>query len=396
LWVEEWGLFYKRAWKHRTDKNAEKSPRCVLMVFPLPKNLDLLLSDIILTVEGVDPVELFGENNAKLNLLRKAFSDVTITSRGNSLKITGEKKDSQAAKSKFEMMVRYLREHQELPVQTVEDLLGGENPFEVRIPVNGDGSSGNTILFGRDGKPIKAKTRNQKRMVEIVETNDIVFALGPAGTGKTYTAVALAVRALKNKLVKKIVLTRPAVEAGESLGFLPGDLKEKVDPYLRPLYDALDDMLPMDKLNFFMENRIIEIAPLAFMRGRTLDHAFIILDEAQNATPLQLKMFLTRLGPSAQCVITGDMSQIDLPHNQKSGLRQAIEILDGVEGIASIHLTTEDVVRHRLVKDIIKAYDKIEAEDRAKKERRKAEQNADKEELLETRPDWQPAKPEGA
>lgn len=366
------------------------------MVFPLPKNLDLLLSDIILTVEGVDPVELFGENNAKLNLLRKAFSDVTITSRGNSLKITGEKKDSQAAKAKFEMMVRYLREHQELPVQTVEDLLGGENPFEVRIPVNGDGSSGNTILFGRDGKPIKAKTRNQKRMVEIVETNDIVFALGPAGTGKTYTAVALAVRALKNKLVKKIVLTRPAVEAGESLGFLPGDLKEKVDPYLRPLYDALDDMLPMDKLNFFMENRIIEIAPLAFMRGRTLDHAFIILDEAQNATPLQLKMFLTRLGPSAKCVITGDMSQIDLPHNQKSGLRQAIDILDGVEGIAAIHLTTEDVVRHRLVKEIIKAYDKIEAEDRAKKERRKAEQNADKEELLETRPDWQPAKPEGA
>ena len=233
-------------------------------------------------------------------------------------------------------------------------------------------------------------------MVEIVETNDIVFALGPAGTGKTYTAVALAVRALKNKLVKKIVLTRPAVEAGESLGFLPGDLKEKVDPYLRPLYDALDDMLPMDKLNFFMENRIIEIAPLAFMRGRTLDHAFIILDEAQNATPLQLKMFLTRLGPSAKCVITGDMSQIDLPHNQKSGLRQAIDILDGVEGIAAIHLTTEDVVRHRLVKEIIKAYDKIEAEDRAKKERRKAEQNADKEELLETRPDWQPAKPEGA
>ncbi len=360
------------------------------------RKTELLLSDIILTVEGVDPVELFGENNAKLNLLRKAFSDATITSRGNSLKISGDKKDTQAAKAKFEMMVRYLREHQELPVQTVEDLLGGENPFEVRIPVNGDGSNGNTILFGRDGKPIKAKTRNQKRMVEIVDTNDIVFALGPAGTGKTYTAVALAVRALKNKLVKKIVLTRPAVEAGESLGFLPGDLKEKVDPYLRPLYDALDDMLPMDKLNFFMENRVIEIAPLAFMRGRTLDHAFIILDEAQNATPLQLKMFLTRLGPSAKCVITGDMSQIDLPHNQKSGLRQAIDILDGVDGIATIHLNTEDVVRHRLVKDIIKAYDKIEAEDRAKKERRKAEQNGDKEELIETRPDWQPAKPEGA
>lgn len=337
------------------------------------------MSEIILSVEGIDPLELYGENNAKLNLLRKAFPDVTITSRGNSLKIAGDKKDSQSAKSKFEMMVRYLREHHELPVQTVEDLMGGENPFEVRIPVNGDGSGGNVILYGREGRPIKAKTRNQKRMIEVCESNDIVFALGPAGTGKTYTAVALAVRALKNKLVKKIVLTRPAVEAGENLGFLPGDLKEKVDPYLRPLYDALDDMLPMDKLNFFMENRVIEIAPLAFMRGRTLDNAFIILDEAQNSTPLQLKMFLTRLGPSAKCIITGDLSQIDLPHHQRSGLRQAIDILDGVDGIATISLTTEDVVRHRLVKEIIKAYDKIEAEERARKERRKAEQNAEKE-----------------
>ena len=327
------------------------------------------MSEIILTVEGVDPVELYGENNAKLNLLRKAFPDVVITARGNSLKITGEKKFTQAAKAKFEQMVRYLREHQELPNQTVADLLGGENPFEVRIPVNGDSS--NTILFGRDGRSIKAKTRNQKRLVEVCETSDIVFAVGPAGTGKTYTAVAIAVRALKNKLVKKIVLTRPAVEAGENLGFLPGDLKEKVDPYLRPLYDALDDMLPMDKLNFFMDNRVIEIAPLAFMRGRTLDNAYIILDEAQNATPLQLKMFLTRLGPSAKCIITGDLSQIDLPGHQKSGLRQAMDILDGVEGISVIALNAEDVVRHRLVKEIIRAYDKIEAEERARRDRAK-------------------------
>ncbi len=336
------------------------------------------MSEIILTVDGVDLVELFGENNAKLNLLRKAFPDATITSRGNGLKISGEKKDSQSAKAKFEMMVRFLREHHELSIQTVEDLLGGENPFEVRIPVEGDGSSGNVILHGREGRPIKAKTRNQRKLVDACETNDIVFALGPAGTGKTYTAVAIAVRALKNKLIKKIVLTRPAVEAGENLGFLPGDLKEKVDPYLRPLYDALDDMLPMDKLNFFMENRVIEIAPLAFMRGRTLDNAYVILDEAQNASPLQLKMFLTRLGPSAKCIITGDLSQIDLPYHQKSGLRQASEILTGVEGIATITLTTEDVVRHRLVKDIIKAYDKTEAEDRARKERKKAEQNGEK------------------
>ena len=356
------------------------------------KSYKLLLSEIILTVEGVDLVELYGENNVKLNLLRKSYPDVVITSRGNNLKISGEKKDSQLAKAKFELMVRYLREHQELPVQTVEDFLGGENPFEVRIPVNGDGSNGNTILFGREGRPIKAKTRNQKRMVEVCDTNDIVFALGPAGTGKTYTAVAIAVRALKNKLVKKIVLTRPAVEAGENLGFLPGDLKEKVDPYLRPLYDALDDMLPMDKLNFFMENRIIEIAPLAFMRGRTLDNAYIILDEAQNASPLQLKMFLTRLGPSARCIITGDLSQIDLPHHQKSGLRQAVDILDGVEGIAVINLTTEDVVRHRLVKEIIKAYEKIENEERLKRERKKAWQNADKEQQQEQEPE-QPQEP---
>ena len=331
------------------------------------------MSEIILTVDGVDPVELYGENNAKLNLLRKAFPDVVITSRGSGIKLLGDKKETQEAKAKFEMMVRYLREHLELPVQTVEDLLGGANLFDVRIPVNGSDGS-NTILHGREGRPIKAKTRNQKRMVEVCELNDIVFAIGPAGTGKTYTAVALAVRALKNKLIKKIVLTRPAVEAGENLGFLPGDLKEKVDPYLRPLYDALDDMLPMDKLNFFMENRIIEIAPLAFMRGRTLDNAFIILDEAQNATPLQLKMFLTRLGPSAKCIITGDLSQIDLPGHQKSGLRQAMEILDGVDGIAVISLTAEDVVRHRLVKEIIKAYDKIEAEERLRRERRKQQQ----------------------
>lgn len=334
------------------------------------------MSEIILTVEGVDPVELYGENNAKLNLLRKAFPDVTITSRGNSLKLAGEKKFTQSAKAKFEQMVRYLREHNELPAQMVTDLLGGSNPFEVRIPVNG-GSNNNTILFGRDGRPIKAKTRNQKLLVEACDSSDIVFAVGPAGTGKTYTAVAIAVRALKNKLVKKIVLTRPAVEAGENLGFLPGDLKEKVDPYLRPLYDALDDMLPMDKLQFFMDNRIIEIAPLAFMRGRTLDNAYIILDEAQNASPLQLKMFLTRLGPNAKCIITGDLSQIDLPGHQKSGLRQSMTILEGVQGISVINLTAEDVVRHRLVKEIIKAYDKIEAEDRARKERIRQEKEAE-------------------
>ncbi len=215
----------------------------------------------------------------------------------------------------------------------------------------------NVIVYGRNAKPIKARTRNQKKLVDYSEDNDIVFAIGPAGTGKTYTAVALAVRALKTRLVKKIILTRPAVEAGESLGFLPGDLKDKVDPYLRPLYDALDDMLPREKLDHFMQNRIIEVAPLAFMRGRTLDNAFIILDEAQNATSVQLKMFLTRLGPSAKCIITGDLSQVDLPRHQRSGLYKALDILGDISGIGHVFLTAEDVVRHRLVKQIIIRYD---------------------------------------
>jgi phosphate starvation-inducible PhoH-like protein len=214
------------------------------------------------------------------------------------------------------------------------------------------------LVFGPNGKTVRARTANQKRMVGAIDKNDIVFAIGPAGTGKTYTAVALAVRALKNKLVKKIILTRPAVEAGESLGFLPGDLKEKIDPYLRPLYDALDDMIPADKLGYYMSTRVIEIAPLAYMRGRTLDNAFIILDEAQNTTDLQLKMFLTRIGANAKAIITGDMTQVDLPKNQRSGLEKGIRILKNIDGISHIELDEEDVVRHRLVKAIIRAYDK--------------------------------------
>jgi phosphate starvation-inducible PhoH-like protein len=225
------------------------------------------LSEIILTVEDIDPLELFGEKNSKLNLLRKAFPDISITSRGNQIKLTGEKKYTQKAKSKFEMMVRLLREQNELSVQTVTDLLNGGNPFASHVSDIRGKMTENVILYGRTGKPIRAKTRNQEKLVLLNRENDIVFAVGPAGTGKTYTAVALAVRALKNRMVKKIILTRPAVEAGESLGFLPGDLKEKIDPYLRPLYDALDDMIQMEKLNYFMENRIIEVAPLAFMRA---------------------------------------------------------------------------------------------------------------------------------
>jgi phosphate starvation-inducible PhoH-like protein len=324
------------------------------------------LSEIILTVEGIDPVELFGQNNNKLNLLRKAFPEVTITSRGSSLKLAGEKKYTQKAKSRFEIMVRILKEHKELPIQMVEDILSGANPFENRL----SNTQGNRIiLHGQGGKPIRAKTRNQKILVEAIDNNDVVFAVGPAGTGKTYTAVAMAVKALKNRAVKKIIMTRPAVEAGESLGFLPGDLKEKIDPYLRPLYDALDDMIPAEKLEHFMQKRTIEIAPLAFMRGRTLDNAFIILDEAQNCSTMQLKMFLTRLGPSAKCVITGDLSQVDLPYQQKSGLRRAINILGSLEGIATVTLSADDVVRHRLVKEIINAYEKSDERRKFRKDR---------------------------
>jgi phosphate starvation-inducible PhoH-like protein len=327
------------------------------------------LSEIVLNIDGVDPLELFGEKNAKLNLLKKSFPDLQINARGSSLKIIGEKKDTQNAKAKVETMVRLLKDHKELSYQTVEDLLAGNNPFEARIPeVNNDNTA---ILHGRDGKVIKAKTRNQKKLVEASLNNDIVFAIGPAGTGKTYTAVALAVRALKNKLVKKIILTRPAVEAGESLGFLPGDLKEKIDPYLRPLYDALDDMIPAEKLQFLMSTRVIEVAPLAFMRGRTLDNAFIILDEAQNATTLQIKMFLTRLGPNAKCIVTGDLTQIDLPFSQKSGLSRALDILGDLEGIEVVRLNEEDVVRHRLVKEIIKAYVRSDDQERKKHIREK-------------------------
>ena len=329
------------------------------------------MSELIITIEGIDPLELYGENNAKLNILKKAYPKVQITSRGNQIKIKGEKKDTESVKSKIEIFVRMIQEKHDVSAQVLEDLLVSDHAVDNKISQH---AAESVIVYGKNGSPIKAKTRNQKMLVSCSESNDIVFAIGPAGTGKTYTAVALAIRALKSKLVKKIILTRPAVEAGEHLGFLPGDMKEKVDPYLRPLYDALDDMLPAEKLNFFITNRIIEVAPLAFMRGRTLDHAFIILDEAQNCTTTQLKMFLTRLGPSAKCIITGDLSQIDLPGHQRSGLRQAMDILDGVDGIAVINLTAEDVVRHRLVKEIIKAYDKIETEERLRRERRKQQQ----------------------
>ncbi len=312
------------------------------------------MSELTIKLETVDPVEFFGFNNNKLKILKKEFNRLNISARGNKIIVAGSQEDLEIFSEKVHQLVEYLERYGKISDKHIEEILHGRNPYETNFPQFQD----NVLVYGNNGTLVRARTENQQKLVDSSENNDILFAIGPAGTGKTYTAVALAVRALKNKWVKKIILTRPAVEAGENLGFLPGDLKEKIDPYLRPLYDALDDMIPPDKLTYYMQNRIIEVAPLAYMRGRTLDHAFMILDEAQNATQLQLKMFLTRIGPSAKCIITGDMTQIDLPKNQQSGLRKTMQILDGIDGIGMVHLSGDDVVRHRLVKDIIKAFDK--------------------------------------
>lgn len=314
------------------------------------------MTETIISLETVNPIEFFGVNNGKLDILKKKFPLLKILSRGTQLKLSGSPEQVESAREKIELIVQYLERNGHMSENYFEQILGGDDAETVDHFI--DRNPNDILVFGPNGKTVRARTVNQKRLVQVAEKNDIVFAIGPAGTGKTYTAVALAVRALKNKMVKKIILTRPAVEAGESLGFLPGDLKEKIDPYLRPLYDALDDMIPADKLGYYMSTRVIEIAPLAYMRGRTLDNAFIILDEAQNATDLQIKMFLTRIGSNAKAIITGDVTQIDLPKNQRSGLEKATRILRNIDGIAHIELDEEDVVRHRLVKAIIKAYDR--------------------------------------
>lgn len=287
-------------------------------------------------------------------MLKKRFPLLKILSRGSQLKLSGAPEEIEHAKGKIGQVVKYLERNGHLSANYFEQILSDEKPLEGFA----DRNDYDVLVYGPNGRVVRGRTANQQKLVSLAMENDIVFAIGPAGTGKTYTAVALAVRALKNKAVKKIILTRPAVEAGESLGFLPGDLKEKIDPYLRPLYDALDDMIPADKLNYYMATRVIEIAPLAYMRGRTLDNAFIILDEAQNATDLQLKMFLTRIGASAKAIITGDLTQVDLPKNQRSGLVKAIRLLKHIPGIGHLELDEEDVVRHRLVKAIIRAYEK--------------------------------------
>ncbi len=327
------------------------------------------MTETIINLETVNPIEFFGINNSKFEILKKKFPLLKLLSRGTQIKISGQPDEVNAALAKINQVIQYLERNGHLSENYFSKILGGDEEGDASAE---DPATNDILVFGPNGRVVRAKTANQKLMAAASEKNDIIFAIGPAGTGKTYTAVALAVRALKNKAVRKIILTRPAVEAGENLGFLPGDLKEKIDPYLRPLYDALDDMIPSDKLNYYMTNRIIEIAPLAYMRGRTLDNAFIILDEAQNTTDLQIKMFLTRIGPSAKAVITGDLTQIDLPKNQKSGLIKASKILRNIDGIAYIQLDEADVVRHRLVKMIIRAYDKAQEKEDEMEEQRKS------------------------
>lgn len=313
------------------------------------------MNEVNLTIEDINPVHLWGANNEYFEVFKKQFPKLRIIARGNEVKVLGDEKEVGLFNAKFQATIHHLQKFHSLSLRDVENILQVE-----KDPVQGksiqDLNPDDIIVHGTNGNQVRARSANQQKMVDSAAHNDIIFAIGPAGTGKTYTAVALAVKALKNKEVKRIILTRPAVEAGENLGFLPGDLKEKIDPYLRPLYDALDDMIPPDRLKTYIENRTIEIAPLAFMRGRTLDNAFVILDEAQNATDLQLKMFLTRMGPTAKFIVTGDITQIDLPKKQMSGLFNALKLLPDIKGIDIIYLSGQDVVRHKLVRRILEAY----------------------------------------
>lgn len=317
------------------------------------------MSEQIVQIENIDPNDLYGANDQHLTMIKGLFPKLKIIARGDFVKVIGEDEEVNYFLDRLNLLINRIERYGNITPQVIENMMNASSKSEI---VNNLDDK-DVLVYGRNGLQIKAITVNQKKMVTAVGKKDMLFAIGPAGTGKTYTAVALAVRALKNREVRRIILTRPAVEAGENLGFLPGDLKEKLDPYLQPLYDALRDMLPQAKLQGYMEDGTIEIAPLAFMRGRTLDHAFVILDEAQNATRAQLKMFLTRMGRDAKFVITGDVTQIDLPKNQPSGLPQAIDILKDVKGIEFIFLDEKDVIRHKLVTEIVNAYKKFYHDD---------------------------------
>jgi phosphate starvation-inducible PhoH-like protein len=318
------------------------------------------LNELKLSIEQINPAVLWGPNNDHFEIIKKQYPKLKIVARGSEVKVLGDDHELNIFQEKFQHLLQHVEKYENLNITDLERILGSKIDAPTSDLSADKFASGEVIVFGPNGVMVKARTANQRKMVDCINKSDILFAIGPAGTGKTYTAVALAVRALKNKDIKRIILTRPAVEAGENLGFLPGDLKEKIDPYLRPLYDALDDMIPAEKLKFYLENRTIEIAPLAFMRGRTLDNCFVILDEAQNATDMQLKMFLTRMGPSAKFIVTGDVTQIDLPKKQQSGLHTALRILTDISGIEIVYLSGEDVVRHKLVRKILAAYGDIQ------------------------------------
>ena len=316
----------------------------------------------IIILENVDPVVFFGINNSNIQLLKTLFPKLRIVARGNVIKVIGDEEELAVFEEKIHELEKFSIEMNMLKEEDILDIVKGKAP----TVVNQD----NLIIHGLNGKPILARTANQKKLVEAFDDNDLVFAIGPAGSGKTYTAIALAVRALKTKQVRKIILSRPAVEAGEKLGFLPGDMKEKIDPYLQPLYDALEDMIPPLKLKEYIENKIIQIAPLAFMRGRTLNDAVIILDEAQNTTKPQIKMFLTRLGMNGKMIVTGDVTQIDLPLSQQSGLIHSMRLLKGIKGISTVEFNKKDIVRHKLVQRIVEAYEKEVPEDTPKVKRK--------------------------
>jgi phosphate starvation-inducible PhoH-like protein len=319
------------------------------------------MGERIIQLDLLNPVEFYGPADKYVNQIKAIFPKLKIIIRGNLVKIIGNQEEITAFEKRFELLQVYYDRFGKVTEEVIQQIMANdEKPFEEHT-----GAGSDVLVYGRHGKLVKAKTPNQKKMVESVNRNDMLFAIGPAGTGKTYTAVALAVRALKNKEVRKIILTRPAVEAGESLGFLPGDMKDKLDPYLQPLYDALRDMLPTQKLLTYLEDNTIEIAPLAYMRGRTLGNVFAILDEAQNASESQLKMFLTRMGKASKFIITGDVTQIDLPRHKNSGLLQAQQILKNVKGIDFIYLNDKDIIRHKLVTRIVNAYQKNENHDKS-------------------------------
>ncbi|PKA99969.1 phosphate starvation-inducible protein PhoH [Flavobacteriaceae bacterium MAR_2009_75] len=314
------------------------------------------MNELILELTEISPREFFGQGNQNIDLLKKYYPKLKIVARGNKIKVYGDEELLEEFDRRFDMLTTHFAKYNKLDENVIERVLTSETSSDYESPAN----SGEVLVHGVSGRLIKPQTVNQRKLVDAAKKNDMVFAIGPAGTGKTYTGVALAVKALKEKQVKRIILTRPAVEAGENLGFLPGDLKEKLDPYMQPLYDGLRDMIPAEKLAHLIENGTIQIAPLAFMRGRTLDNAFVILDEAQNTTHAQMKMFLTRMGKNAKFLVTGDPGQIDLPRRTISGLKEALLILKNTDGISIVYLDDKDVIRHKLVKKVIDAYKTIE------------------------------------